>query len=538
MTRAPKWMKATDIQTNRIKALITFRAFFVTVLLGSFTYFEIGHKTLWDQRAVFGLIEALYGLTIVYAFSLGRIKSRPFAYFQLSVDVVAACLLIYLTGGIESWFSFLLILIVLASGIVIGRRAGFVMATLSSILYGVMMDLQYWRLIPVPYDLALSGKDFLYNLFSNITALYLTAYLTGYLSWRLERISKKLEEKATDFRELTAFNKEVVENMPSGLIVMDGEGRLVSLNRAGEALTEISRAEASGRDIRSIFPFIEDHREPNVRAEGAITTPSGEKTIGLTISPINEDKNALREPAGYLCIFSDLTDIKKMQQEIELKRQWAMIGELSANIAHEIRNPLAALRGAVELLYRGSPGQQQRDSLTRIALSEMDRLNRIITDFLMYSRPARHSPEPVELGLLLKGTLELLGKAVPQGIEMSAEIAPDIHVHADPDRLQQVFYNLALNAFEAMREGGRLKVTGRKQDGQAEISFADTGKGVAPEEAQKVFFPFYTTKAAGTGLGLSIAMRIMEDHGGTIRLKSSPGRGADFTVIMPLNGGL
>ncbi|MDA8325697.1 MAG: ATP-binding protein, partial [Nitrospiraceae bacterium] len=115
---------------------------------------------------------------------------------------------------------------------------------------------------------------------------------------------------------------------------------------------------------------------------------------------------------------------------------------------------------------------------------------------------------------------------------------PDIHVHADPDRLQQVFYNLALNAFEAMREGGRLKVTGRKQDGQAEISFADTGKGVAPEEAQKVFFPFYTTKAAGTGLGLSIAMRIMEDHGGTIRLKSSPGRGADFTVIMPLNGGL
>ncbi len=527
---------AAGTQTNRIKALITFRAFFVTVLLGSFTFFEIGHKAFRHQKAVFSLIEVLYGLTIAYAFFLGRVKPRPLAYFQLAMDVVASCVLIYLTGGIESWFSFLLILIVLASGIVIGRRAGFAIATLSSILYGAMIDLQYFRLIPVPYNLALSGKDFLYNVFSNITALYLTAYLMGHLSRRVEKITEKLEEKATDFRELTAFNKEVLENMPSGLIVMDGEGRLMSLNRAGETMTGISRAEAAGMDIRRIFPFIADHRKPNVRAEGTVNTGSGEKTIGLTISPMNEGQSGPEGPDGYLCIFSDLTDIKKMQREIELKRQWAMIGELSANIAHEIRNPLAALRGAVEMLYKGNPDQGQRESLTRIALAEMDRLNRIITDFLMYSRPARRSPEPVELGLLLKGTLELLGKAAPPQVEISSDVEADIHVHADPDRLQQVFYNLALNAFQAMPGGGLLRVTGRKADGRAEISFADTGGGVAPEDAQKIFFPFYTTKAGGSGLGLSIAMRIMEDHGGTIRLESSPGRGAEFTAIMPLNG--
>ncbi|MDA8387229.1 MAG: ATP-binding protein [Nitrospiraceae bacterium] len=529
---------AKNSETAKIKALITFRAFFVTVLLGSFTVFEIGNRAFPHPEAVFRLIEILYGLTIAYVFFLGKVKPRPFAYFQLTLDVLAVCVLIYLTGGIESWFPFLLILLVLASGIIIGRRAGFVIASLSSILYGSMIDLQYWRLIPLPYGMAFYEKDFLYNIFSNITALYLTAYLTGYLSWRLERTSRKLEEKATDFRELTAFNKEVLENMPSGLMVMDGGGRLITLNRAGAALMGISGPEAAGRHIKSIFPFIADHRAPNIRAEGSIMTPGGEKTIGLTVwamdGPARDGLAGM--PSGYLCIFSDLTDIKRMEREMELKRRWATIGELSANIAHEIRNPLAALRGAVEMLYKDSPGEEQRESLTRIALSEMDRLNRIITDFLMYSRPAGCHPEPLELGLLLAGTLDLIGKAAPPGVETSAEIDPGLNVHADPDRLHQVFYNLALNAFDAMPEGGRLRVRARRKDGQARILFADTGKGIAPEEAQKVFFPFYTTKATGTGLGLSIAMRIMEDHGGTIRLESGAGRGAEFTVIMPLNG--
>ena len=529
-----------EIENTRIKALITFRAFFVTVLLGSFTFFEIGNRAFPQPKAVFNVIEALYVLTIVYAFCLGKVRPRPFVYFQLVLDVAAACVLIYLTGGIESWFSFLLIMIVLASGIVAGRRAGFVIASLSCILYGAMIDLQYWHLIPVPYDLALYEKDFLYNIFSNIIALYVSAYLTGYLSWRLEKTSEKLKEKATDLRELSAFNKEIVENMPSGLMVMDGAGRVISLNKAGEALTGISRQEAAGKHIKTIFPFIADHREPYIRAEGAITTGSGEKTIGLTISPIDEGAPAggrdAEGAAGYLCIFSDLTEIKTMQQEIEQKQRWAMIGELAANIAHEIRNPLAALRGAVEMLYRGNAGREQRESLTRIALAEMDRLNRIITDFLMYSRPSKRRPESIELGLMLKGTLELLGKAAPQGVEITSEINGDIHVKADPDKLQQVFYNLAVNAFEAMPEGGRLRVTGKKEGGQAKISFADTGQGIPREEAQKVFFPFYTTKQAGTGLGLSIAMRIMEDHGGTIKLRSGPGQGAEFTIIMPLNG--
>ena len=523
-------MGKTDPHMSKIKALIAFRAFFVTVLLGSFAFFSIGNGAFPYPKAVFNLIEVLYGLTIIYALLLQRAKPKPFAYVQVVLDVFAALALIYFTGGIESWFSFLLILIVIASGTVIDKRAAFVTASLSSILYGAMLDLQYWRMIPVPYGLVLYEKDFLYNIFSNIVALYVCAYLTGQLSSSLERTSLTLEKRLTDFRKLSVFNKEVAENMPSGLMTTDAEGRILSLNRAGEAITGLDRAVEEDIRIQSIFPFIKDLNKPFERAEGEMS--GGKKTIGLTISAM---KTAQGEPTGYICIFSDLTEIKKMQQEMQLRQKWAAIGELSANIAHEIRNPLASLRGAVEMLHRGGTSREQQESLMLMVLAEADRLNRIITDFLMYSRPAKNEPVPVELDMLLKGTLEILGKSAPAGVEIRPDIEP-MRVMADPGRLQQVFYNLVLNAFDAMSGGGILRVSGRKEGGVARITFADTGQGILPKDAEKVFFPFFTTKDSGTGLGLSIALRIMEDHGGDIRFKSDPGRRTEFCVTLPVNG--
>ena len=528
-------MEKTDPRIPTIKALIAFRAFIVTVLLGSFTLFEIGNGAFPYTKAVFNLIVALYGLTIVYALLLRRVKPKPFAYCQIVLDIFAALALIYFTGGIESWFSFLLILIVIASGTVIDRRAGFVAASLSSILYGAMLDLQFWRMIPVPYGLVLHEKDFLYNLFSNIVALYVCAWLTGQLSSNLERTSLTLEKRLTDFRRLSVFNEEVVESMPSGLMTTDSAGKILSLNRAGKSITGLDRAFLE-RDVRiqDIFPFIKDIGEAFERAEGEMA--GGKKTIGLTMSAM---KTPQGESTGYICIFSDLTEIKKMQQEMELRQKWAAIGELSANIAHEIRNPLASLRGAVEMLHRGGTSRQQQESLMLMVLAEADRLNRIITDFLMYSRPARNEPEQVALDTLLKGTLEILGKSAPAGIKIRHDIEP-LLVTADPGRLQQVFYNLVLNAFESMSakgEGsGELSVSGKRERGVVKIKFSDTGQGINPADSERVFFPFFTTKDTGTGLGLSIALRIMEDHGGNIRFESKPGRGTEFTVTLPENG--
>jgi len=522
-------MRERDPLKEKLKALIAFRIFIVTALLGSFILFRIGLAVSPARNPVFHFISVLYFLNIIYILLLPRVKPVLMAYTQFVIDVVSIIFLIHLTGGIESWFSFLLILVVIGAGITLSKRAGIVMASLSSILYGMLMEYQFYGLAG-PFSPGLGERDFIYNIFSNFLALFVSAYLTGYISSRLEKTTLHLEKKALDFRELAVFNKEVVENVPSGLVTTDLEGRVLFFNKAAETITGRTRTEAVGEDIHNIFPFLGDLDQIHARAEGTISAGEEKKVIGITVTRM---QNGGGEDIGYIAIFQDLTQIKSMQEEIRRKEKWAAIGELSANIAHEIRNPLASLRGSIEMLKNARLSPPQRESLMQIALSEMDRLNRIITDFLTYSRPTRPEPQGIELNQLLRGTCDLLAKSVPENINVDRDFRGMINLNADPQRLQQVFLNLGLNAFEAMPGGGTLRIESVKNGRFAEVRFTDTGCGIPPENREKIFFPFFTTKDTGTGLGLSIAMRIVEDHGGGIRVRTGP-EGSAFSVLLPL----
>ncbi len=533
MTRTEKRFIAGDLPA-KLKTLIAFRVALASLLLGSFTFFEIGQSAFVYSASIFDLIIALYALTIAYLILLPYWRGVSFAYFQLAVDVLAITALIALTGGIESWFSFLLLLIIIAAGIIIGGRAGFIIAVLSSISYGLLVDLQYWQILKLPYSLDLLEKDFFYNIFSNIMAQYVCAWLTGYLSMKLERTSKSLEEKTADLMELSLFNREVVENVPSGLLTAGEDGKVLFFNKAAEDITGISRADAFGRELSSIFPFLgSQFRDLGARTEGLVNAGGAEKAVGLTVSPM---RNTSGMKTGYIGIFQDLTHIKGMQEEIKRKEKWAAIGELATNIAHEIRNPLASLRASMEMLRSSDLSPAQKEALTGIALSEMDRLNRIITDFLIYSRPTRPELQPAKLDLLAANVAAMLTN-LSKKVKVTTESNGTVRVFADPHRLEQVLLNLGINAIESMPEGGSLAVTCLNEGGEARVIFKDTGNGIAPEVADKIFYPFFTTKASGTGLGLSIAMRIMEDHGGTIKVKSVPGQGSEFIVAMPSNKG-
>jgi len=516
---------------GKIKALIAFRVFIVTVLLGSFILFKIGIEIFPARTSVFHFISAVYGLSILYIVLLPRVKPLLMAYAQLVIDVFAVITLVHLTGGIESWFSFLLILVVIGAGIIINKRAGILIASLSSILYGMLLEYQYYGLAGAPGP-GLVERDFIYNIFSNVLALFVSAYLTGYISSRLEKTTRNLEEKVLDFRELSVFNEEVVENVPSGLVTTDLAGKILFFNRAAETITGKGRNDVIGEDIHAIFSFLGDLDRVHARAEGTISAGNEKKIIGTTVSSM---RNGEGQGIGYIAIFQDLTQIKGMQEEIRRKEKWAAIGELSANIAHEIRNPLASLRGSIEMLKNARLSPPQRDSLMQIAVSEMDRLNRIITDFLTYSRPTRPEPQGIELNQLLKGTCDLLAKSVPANIKLDLDLPGSISLNADPQRLQQVFFNLALNAFEAMPGGGTLRIESARNGRFTEVRFMDTGCGIPAENREKIFFPFFTTKDTGTGLGLSIAMRIVEDHGGTIKLRTGP-EGSAFSIFLPTEG--
>ena len=519
--------------TLRLKALIGFRALFVTLLLGSYFLFNIEYRSALYPNAVSYFIIFLYMLTIIYSILIKTTKNLfLFAYTQLILDVIAEIILIYITGGIESWFSFILILTVLSSCIVLNKKAGYIIASLSSILYGALIDLQFYKVLPIAYGETVLEKEFLYNIFIHILSFYITAYLSGYLSYRLERTVQKLEEKDTHLKDLELFNIKVIESLPSGLFTTDMAGNALIFNRAAERITEIRKDQVIGNSIETALPFLVFPFKDGRHEEILNKDDNTQKIIGLNISVL---KDTSGKETGFIGIFQDLTQLKKLEEEMKQKEKLAAIGELSANIAHEIRNPLASLKGSIEMLKEDKIPAKHKDRLMEIALNEMERLNCIITDFLTYSRPKPLELQRTDLHLLLSETIELLNnvKQDKNNIRIKNEFEDSLFITADPQKIRQVFWNLGTNAIEAMDNGGELIVSTMNNTDTVKIVFSDSGIGIDPSGIEKIFYPFYTTKEKGTGLGLSIAYRIVEEHGGRLIVKSNPGIKTSFEIILP-----
>jgi two-component system sensor histidine kinase PilS (NtrC family) len=518
---------------KRIKTLIVSRVIFVTLFFGS-SFFFWGFERFHDIRSISYLIVALYGSSLVYYLLLRGVGNLViFAYAQLVFDAFFEILLVYFTGGIDSWFSFTFVLTILASSIVLGKKAGFILATVSSILYGALVNLQLYGFLPVKSGGIMEAGDYLYKIFIYTIFFYLAAYLSGNLSSRLAKTVQKLEEKDLDIRDLEFFNREVIESLPSGLLTMDMSGNVLIFNRAAEKITGAKRNSVIGRKIDFVlpflsFPFSEGRREETMVVDGS------RKIIGLTMSAL---KGAAEKTKGFIVVFQDLTQIQRLEEEIKQKEKWAAIGELSSNIAHEIRNPLASLKGSVEMLREDSMPKNHKERLMEIALNEMDRLNRIITDFLTYSRPAPPEFKEFDLHALLDETIELLNNTDQNRglVSVQKEYSGAAKMTGDPQKLSQVFWNLGLNAMDAMSEGGQLIISTGNSSGSVEITFRDSGTGIDAKNIEKIFFPFFTTKEQGTGLGLAISYRIVDEHKGKIYVESSPGKGTTFKVILPSN---
>jgi signal transduction histidine kinase len=245
--------------------------------------------------------------------------------------------------------------------------------------------------------------------------------------------------------------------------------------------------------------------------------------------------NSEGKKTGYICVFQDITQLKNLEAELKYKETLAAIGELAANMAHEIRNPLASLKSSIEILKEGVLTRDNNERLMHIALSEMDRLNKIITDFLTYSRP--HAPECswFDLHRMLDETAGLIKHLIgSRKISIIKSLDGQQVVFADPSKLRQVFLNLGMNAIESIPDSGTLFISTRRGKGDVTVFFKDTGIGIQPEHLKDIFYPFFTTKETGTGLGLSIAYRIIEEHCGKIYVHSLPGKGTTFEVVFPL----
>lgn len=535
----------------RILAMMVLRVVIAIVFLGVTTWFEARGQA--DPRISFwplyGVVVAIGSLTIFYSLYMGRARNLVlFTYGQVSVDIVLVTLIVFITGGVESYLPTLYFLSILGSSIVLGRRGGLFAASFASIAYGVLIDMDFYGWLPEGLKAFSPGEphewfDVLATVATNILAFFTVAYLSGYLAERTARAERDLEEKEVDFERLEELNRQIVENITSGIMTLDEDLRITSFNGAAEAAVGWSLREVYRKSVSDVFPGMLNERgsvtPAGLREEGSFARKdSTEVYLGYTISEGGGGD------AARIVIFSDLTKIKGLEERLRRDDRLRALGELSVGIAHEIRNPLASISGSIQVLRAGLELADDDKRLMSIALNETERLNGLITDFLLFAKPARGKRGVINLTCAVAGALDIFRNSPEAGgISMESDMDDDIFVMGDERQMCQVFWNLFVNAAHAMHEGGRLKVSTRllaTAPGSAqvhryvELRVADNGCGIAREDIGSIFDPFFSTKDGGTGLGLSVVHRIVESHDGSIKVTSTPGEGTVFRIVFPL----
>ncbi len=502
------------------------------------------------------LVVSTYTAIILYALMHRYVQSRQglvrLACAQLGGDLAVETLLVTWTGGVGSPFAVLYFITVTLASLILGRGAGLLFGGTTVVLFGLVTDLQLgaamtavWWISPSHYSMAETFHMFLLHALT----ILVVAYLSGTLAENLREADQSLAAQQEGLHRLRAFHENVVQSISSGLFTTDSEGRITTYNPAAVEATGYRAEAAIGRGWKEIFDW--QQAIPEVRAEQDLTAPfrfeaTGRKAdgsrliVGMTLSPLTEEG----VQTGLVGVFKDLTQVRDMEEEMRRKEWMATLGEMSAGMAHEIRNPLAAVGAAMQMLRREFTFDATNNRLVEIAIRETARLDGIIKAFLLYARPPALNLKECDINEVLSETMELVRQQMTEraGLSFEGKLADGpMPVHIDPDQMKQVFWNLASNAIQAMQNGGRLTISSRlrrvktaKRTGDvAEITFADTGEGIEPEHLEKIFLPFFTTKKEGSGLGLAAVHRIVDLHEGWIRVHSEPGEGSRFIVCIP-----
>ena len=456
------------------------------------------------------------------------------------LDTTLVTAVVAATGGARSIFAFLYVLSVTAACLLLSRTGGLTIAATSSVLY---TGLVFGRTV-FPMISFLEAPDentalAIVTIFMNAGTFLVVAIVAGGLAERFRSTQEELAMKQADLRDLEAFTDLIFDSVSTGIIALDREHRVTALNRAAERTLGVAASSATGRPW-SIFGtgislvLIEAEVEASGRGsawrEASLRRPDGEIPLRMTFSALRAGDG---RGIGLIAACEDLSAIRAMEASMRAADRLATVGRMAANIAHEIRNPLAALSGAVEVMAAGA-SDDTRDRLAQIVLKETGRLNDIIREFLEYARPAPLSRASVNVAETVDEVLVLLEhQATPGTLKTVREFPPVLTWVVDRQQFRQVVWNLCLNAVQAMPEGGELRVAIAVFAGRLRLRVDDTGEGIAAADLGHVFEPFFSTKLDGTGLGLALVHRVAQDHGGDIDVQSRPGVGSSFTLTLP-----
>lgn len=525
------------------------RALIVTFLIGLYLsiYLKLKGPPL-DKSILYPLATLIivYFLTLVYALLLHRIGNKKvFTYIQILWDLFIITGLIYITGGIESNYFLLYFLAIMAASTILYRRGSLMVASLCCILYGTLVDLEFYHIIEPFQRISYATYEpyqFFYKLSFNTITFYFIAILTSYLAEQVKKAKEELQEKEADYTELEALTNDILSSINTGIITIDKGHRIKFYNKAAEKITGIRAEEAYGLKLGEIFPPLEGNGATQVSAIGRLEIPFHKRTgenLSLEFSP-STLRSAQGEEKGKILCFEDITKLKDLEESLKISDRLAALGKMAAGLAHEIRNPLAALSGSIQVLKDELGVDGSSKKLMDIILREINRLNQLITDFLLYAKVQPLVRELVDLNSIIKEILEIFGKSpgLANAINIKRNLRKGVKIMGDPKQLKQVLWNVLANAVQAMPHGGqieiRTKLTNENSIPYAEISIGDTGCGIEPENINKIFDPFFSTKERGIGLGLATAYSIIEMHHGKIHVESLAGRGTLFRIFLPM----
>lgn len=464
---------------------------------------------------------------------------------QLLIDAILITWLVRLTGDFSSPYVTLYILLIGVSSIFLNPLQTLGMAFICVLLFTTLAILTIVGVVAQTGVVQPIPKIVQYASF-HVVAFLVVGLLAARLSDR--RFSgEKLKETAKTLADLRVLHERIIESIRSGLITTDLEGKIYTVNAAAAEITGFSAGSLVGGSIHAIFGDLaepitlsvgsEARGENPPRFETDLMTPDGFAVrIGYSIVRLFSEEN---EATGFIITFQDLTDIRSMEENVRRKDRLAAVGRIAAGLAHEIRNPLGAMRGAIQVLESTTPPDSMQSDLMGIILRESDRLNNIITNFLNYARPKAGNFTETDVGEAIRETMKLLGHSpdVKEFHTLVCEIPEEsVMISADVTQLKQIFWNLARNSLNAMPKGGTLKVRLEPIPiNRVRIFFEDSGVGMSPEQVEQLFEPFSNSTTGGTGLGLSIVYQIIRDHHGTINVRSAEGEGTIIAVELPLD---
>jgi two-component system, NtrC family, sensor histidine kinase PilS len=534
---------------SRLSPFVAGRVVISTIILGSATWVQLAAPGAFPVNPFYFLIGLTYGLSVLYLATLPYVDDNPWLVdLQLTVDAILVSAFVLVTGGIESDFSSLYLLPILAASTLRGRRGSLQVASVSAVLYlGIVlsqyMTLETFPRWAVPIGSTVPSPRFAqYVAATNLFGFLAIGWLAGALAERLRSAGSRLATVSETVDDLRAFNEHVINSLVSGLVTADSDCRILTFNRAASTITGVAPARAIGANAATVLglpPHFVNRlttlsKTRSQRGDFSVRTEDGRDIeLGVTAARLSFPDGR----TGYLFTFQDVTDVKRLERQSGMRQRLAAVGEMAAGIAHEIRNPLASMSGSLQVLRAELPLDADQEQLMDIVLRESDRLNNTIRSFLAYARPQRASVTRFDLAQLVSDTARLLrnGSDVQEhhAVDVEVPLAP-VWLEFDENQMRQIVWNLATNGLRAMANGGRLRLVAEPSDGQTVgLRVEDQGCGIAPADIDRIFQPFRSSFDRGTGLGLATVHRIVTDAKGTIHVTSRVGEGTSMRVVLP-----